>query len=515
MKKWQLIFVINLLLKQNNFFAQEKKSDIPPFNEAACKADALKGGMDESELPGYLRFKKAMYYAQYQRATSSTNTNKELRAVSDNTSGCYNMNMETQTFDGWVADTGRIENKFTNLGIYQPGFSTSGIDASVLDPFARQTIMIEQPVSVTVPVMAPYTGYDLRLTKNLGVMDKSMPIDSTVTVVAPGTQVSARLGNALGGAQTERLSRTFIVDANNESFTYSYAVVLEDPLPIPSVSAHSAQQRPRFTIRVLDSIGQVADPCSFYEVYSGKDSSYINLYDTVCNGRLYPDTCGNTIYNFKTWTTVGMDLSAHRGKQITIEFTTRDCSHGGHFGYAYLNARCSAFEIGESSCEDRERIELIAPVGYTKYIWKDANDNIVGTEQKITVMNAKQGDQYTVQMTAVTGCVSLLKTQIKILPDPNAEKYQLANVFTPNGDNVNEMFKTGHLKLTSPFNIQIYDRWGLKVFESEDPDWQWDGTTNSAPASDGLYFWILKYQSVCDFEEHKEIVRKGFVHLIR
>lgn len=512
MKKWQLIFLINLLLKQNNFFAQEKKTDVPPFDKAACKADALKGGMDESELPGYLKFKEAMYYAQYKKITHTVNTNEGLRSTSNNPA-CYNMNLETQTFDGWVADTGRMTNNTGKVTIYQPGFSTSGINASVFDPFARQTIITEQPTSVTVPVMAPYTGYDLRLTKNLGVMDKAMPLDSTVTVVAPGTLVSVRLGNALGGAQTERLSKTFIVDANNESFTYSYAVMLEDP--VPTATPHNAQQRPRFTIRVLDTTGQVADPCSFYEVYSGKDSSYINSYDTVCGGRLYPDTCGNTIYNFKPWTTVGMDLSAHRGKQITIEFTTRDCSHGGHFGYAYLNARCSAFEIGESSCEGRESIDLIAPVGYTKYIWKDANGNIVGTEQKITVVNAKQGDHYSVQMTAVTGCVSLLKTQIKILPDPNAEKYQLANVFTPNGDNINDLFKTSQLKLTSPFNIQIYDRWGLKVFESEEPDWQWDGTVNNAPASDGLYFWILKYQSVCDFEEHKEIVRKGFVHLIR
>ena len=70
--------------------------------------------------------------------------------------------------------------------------------------------------------------------------------------------------------------------------------------------------------------------------------------------------------------------------------------------------------------------------------------------------------------------------------------YRLPNVFTPNGDGVND--------LLIPFpphagvervNMKIYNRWGKRVFATEDPEIRWDGTeeTTKQPCSDGVYFY--------------------------
>ncbi len=74
-------------------------------------------------------------------------------------------------------------------------------------------------------------------------------------------------------------------------------------------------------------------------------------------------------------------------------------------------------------------------------------------------------------------------------------EYRLPNVFTPNGDGINDMFTpfmpySGVTKI----EMEIYDRWGKRVFRTKDPDIQWDGTdeTTHLPTPDGVYYYGCK-----------------------
>lgn len=73
--------------------------------------------------------------------------------------------------------------------------------------------------------------------------------------------------------------------------------------------------------------------------------------------------------------------------------------------------------------------------------------------------------------------------------------YRLPNVFTPNGDGVNELF-TPFMPYwgVAKVEMDIYNRWGKHVFRTESPDILWDGTVESTqqPASDGVYFYGCK-----------------------
>lgn len=72
-------------------------------------------------------------------------------------------------------------------------------------------------------------------------------------------------------------------------------------------------------------------------------------------------------------------------------------------------------------------------------------------------------------------------------------QYSLPNIFTPNGDNWNDYFIPfpGYTSV-SEVNMKIFDRWGKLVFETNNPDIQWDGKdrTTNQPCSDGTYFYI-------------------------
>ena len=72
----------------------------------------------------------------------------------------------------------------------------------------------------------------------------------------------------------------------------------------------------------------------------------------------------------------------------------------------------------------------------------------------------------------------------------------IPNVFTPNGDTENPYFEIEDVELNycfdTEFSIQIFTRWGKKVFEDDKVNFQWDGKMkNGVPCADGVYFYII------------------------
>ncbi len=208
-----------------------------------------------------------------------------------------------------------------------------------------------------------------------------------ITVVAPGYTYSARLGNPAVGAQGERLSYTYNVQAGSELFTYQYAVVLQDP-------GHSAADQPRFEIRVLDGNGQlISQQCGYYQVTAAANIPGFR-------------TCGGSV-RYRAWTPVGIDLSAYIGQNVTIEFTTGDCDLGGHYGYAYIVGECNPLEIQVDYCPSNSNVAtLTAPAGFT-YQW-----NTGATSRSISIADPPNGSQYSCTLTAVTGCQVTLNATI-------------------------------------------------------------------------------------------------------
>jgi len=96
----------------------------------------------------------------------------------------------------------------------------------------------------------------------------------------------------------------------------------------------------------------------------------------------------------------------------------------------------------------------------------------------------------------------------------------LPNIFTPNGDNANDVFRP---KVSSPItrtHIQIFNRWGRKVYESDkDPYINWTGggmageSTTSGLASGGIYYYLAEVE-FADAAQTKRTY-KGWVELIR
>ena len=92
--------------------------------------------------------------------------------------------------------------------------------------------------------------------------------------------------------------------------------------------------------------------------------------------------------------------------------------------------------------------------------------------------------------------------------------YDLPNVFTPNGDNINDVFKSYNPGGVTKVNMKIYNRAGKLVFKTEDPDINWDGRDIDSKrfVSTGVYFYVCEV-----YEERltgpKIISLSGFIHV--
>lgn len=65
------------------------------------------------------------------------------------------------------------------------------------------------------------------------------------------------------------------------------------------------------------------------------------------------------------------------------------------------------------------------------------------------------------------------------------------NVFTPNSDGKNDFFQADSINSVYQFDFRIFNRWGLIVYETDDPFFQWDGTdqNNNGNCAEGVYFY--------------------------
>lgn len=91
---------------------------------------------------------------------------------------------------------------------------------------------------------------------------------------------------------------------------------------------------------------------------------------------------------------------------------------------------------------------------------------------------------------------------------------QFPNAFTPNGDDLNEVFRPLFYCPVQSTLLRIYNRWGARVFETQNPQEGWDGRINGENAPSDVYVWYLEYEAV-RAEGRMRFFKKGNLTLLR
>jgi gliding motility-associated-like protein len=105
------------------------------------------------------------------------------------------------------------------------------------------------------------------------------------------------------------------------------------------------------------------------------------------------------------------------------------------------------------------------------------------------------------------GCLDTAQFAVDVRP---AFTFYIPNTFTPNNDGENEFF-FGQGTGIATYQIQIFNRWGEMLFESNDIDFPWDGTFRGQQVQVGVYLYMF---TVVDWDGEPHYY-KGHVNLMR
>lgn len=90
----------------------------------------------------------------------------------------------------------------------------------------------------------------------------------------------------------------------------------------------------------------------------------------------------------------------------------------------------------------------------------------------------------------------------------------LPNAITTNNDNLNETLRpTLDCPKLVEYNLTVYNRWGEKLWESQDASQEWDATYKGQKVQSGVYFWIAKWSGIQNGLVER-FADKGVFHVI-
>jgi gliding motility-associated-like protein len=143
---------------------------------------------------------------------------------------------------------------------------------------------------------------------------------------------------------------------------------------------------------------------------------------------------------------------------------------------------------GDTSINIGESTEIFASGGLT-YDWygiPGIGSNITCSTCSNTIVQPTLTTQYIVVASNSPYCK--VQDTVTVIVDVNCGDFFIPNVFSPNDDGLNDVINV-HGRCISTFNLQIFSRWGEKVFETSTIENSWDGTFRGKKMDTGVFVY--------------------------
>lgn len=221
-----------------------------------------------------------------------------------------------------------------------------------------------------------------------------------------------------------------------------------------------------------------------------QDSSLVFLRDTICSGQSY--RLGNQLLQQSgTYSDTLVRLSNGCDSLVIVDLLV-------------LN-QADTLWVRQEGDPCRLGFVILRAIGPGRITWQN------GQTTDTLVVDAS--GIYTVASVSSCGAHQInVEVEEDCLPEVGTppEKLYIPNVFSPNGDGINETFWVQGNGILE-YEIIIFNRWGGELYRSNRMDRPWDGTYEGTPVPDGVYLYLINYTAVGErfFQAH------GFLTLFR
>jgi gliding motility-associated-like protein len=238
------------------------------------------------------------------------------------------------------------------------------------------------------------------------------------------------------------------------------------------------------------------------------------LCPPLTNGSIIVNPAGgNPTYNY-AWSNLSQSAINSPLDTGTYYLTITDakgCTQMDTFILSYAGSL--SVEAGDDQTIDMGQSATLTAVtskpGDFTYTWSP-DYNLACTACQASVASPLQTFTYVINVTDTSGCRA--SDSVTIFVKKNYNLY-VPNAFSPNGDGINDYFEIyGNKSSWKYVGVMIFNRWGEKVFESNDIDFKWDGRFKNSLQEPNVYVYVLTVTFIDGYTIRNQ---KGSLTLIR
>lgn len=374
-------------------------------------------------------------------------------------------------------------------------FDASGVELA-------GTEITNYPISRGIPYLEIQNGVCLPPLKlNFNIVSQPFPLMSP----ADETICDDNDGNADGKVSiniaADNFKQKFTSNISNATFKfYDGATLIHTSTNTGDTFNYSVSNNKTITVSVSSATYCPANAEITYFVNTPNAIQFSGNTD-LCFG----DDLNFTIENFSVFSSV--KLLSPDGTEIPINSSQTIAYSEVRFGETYtLKAEnilgcVSEFTFKPSNSnqpkiglinQTNNSIEVIATGGATPYLYY-----FNGVAQTSPILMNPTAASYEIQVESATGCLGEPKTIYFI---------KINNAFSPNADGINDVWKIDNLDKMESVSVIIVDRYGNKVFESQNKNnVVWEGKSNGRALPTGTYWYhVVWFDAITQKSEQRQ-----------
>ncbi|MEI6060733.1 MAG: gliding motility-associated C-terminal domain-containing protein, partial [Bacteroidota bacterium] len=369
---------------------------------------------------------------------------------------------------------------------------------------------------ISVPIQIPVMAYDFT---NIAAFTIQLTYDSTVVAFTGLSQISSLLSD--GVLSTSSVSPGVIQFSfvANDSITMYNDGLLFDLNFIGLVSGHTNLEwnwlrcviysAAGYELPAIYTMGTIEiRPAP--QIFTDGGGTYCEGADAKLSaGSLtgqklsYNWTSpGGSTYLGQEWDLGKVDTTFTGVYQVTASDSTA-CSKSEDIAVQVYTNPVIQISDHDTLCSEQE-ITLNAGPGFAAYLWQDGS-----TAPQLVA--AEEG-WYKVIVTDIHGC----EGGDSVLLRPCELLLWMPNAFSPNGDDLNDVFGPKYnVDVDIDFHMEIYNKWGERIFVTDDIRKGWDGTFKGKLCPSDMYTWTIRFKAPYTYYFLQKSPQSGNVLLLK